>query len=93
MNPIVLPGQVFLHTALNEYVVVTDVKRGDISYKGLGLSGHNEIDLFLERFGPVNPVDLTEKEYTDLATLTPARLSIGWVKPEDWVDGEEDEEE
>lgn len=92
-TPIIIPGQVYLHPQLNEYLVVIKATRGDIQFKGPGFSGMNEVDLFLERFGPVDPNDLDDVEQAMLFALlnTPAKLSVGWVQPdEDDIDGEEE---
>jgi hypothetical protein len=90
-TPIIVPGQVYLHAEYNEYLVVTTANRGDIRFKGPGFSGVHDVELFLERFGPVDPVDLTPAEQTTLhGLLGDTRLSIGWVEPDD---AEYDEEE
>jgi hypothetical protein len=92
-TPIIIPGQVYLHPQLNEYLVVTRATRGDIQFKGPGFSGMNEVELFLERFGPVDPADLDEAECNALLVLlnTPCKLSVGWVQPdEDDIDGDDD---
>lgn len=89
-TPIIVAGQVYLHGELNEYLVVTKSTRGDIQFKGLGFGGMNDVDMFLERFGPVDPTDLTEEEAADLNALVPGiLLSTGWVQ----MDGDEDDEQ
>jgi hypothetical protein len=84
-TPIILPGQVYLHYSLNEYIVVTKSTRGDVRYRGKGFSGMNEVELFLERCGPVDPEDLTITETADLTALLsePGPLLIGWVTCDD----------
>lgn len=85
-TPIIIVGQVYLHLNLNEYVVVTKSTRGDIQFKGNGFGGMNEAELFLERFGPVDPSDLDETETAQLLKLLDrpgVPLSIGWVVQED----------
>jgi hypothetical protein len=91
-TPIIVQGQVYLHAGYNEYLVVVKVNRTDISFKGPGFSGMNEAELFLERFGPVDPVDLSADERTVLEALIPSSsiLSVGWVERDD--DDEDDEE-
>lgn len=81
---IIVPGQVYLHTEVNEYIVVTKVNRDTVFFKGPGLSGHNYIEVFIKRFQPVNPEDLTNDEYVVLSQLltTPTALSSGWVNDE-----------
>lgn len=91
-TPIIVQGQVYLHMTLNEYVVVTKATRGNIQFRGPGFNGMNEAELFLERFGPVDPTDLSEAEMAGLLKLLDkpgVPLSIGWVQ----VDGEEYEED
>lgn len=94
-TPIIVPGQVYLHTSLNEYAVVTKATRGDIQFKGNGFGGMNEVELFLERFGPVDPADLEEHEAAQLLKLLPenVKLSTGWVTPDDELDAEDDTDE
>lgn len=90
-TPIIVPGQVYLHPDLNEYLVVTKATRGDIQFKGPGFQGMNEVERFLERFGPVDPTDLDQAEATQLHEFLPntVKLSTGWVQPDD-DDGEEE---
>lgn len=90
---IIAPGQVYLHAEVNEYIVVTKVNRDTIFFKGPGLSGHNYSDVFISRFQPVNPHDLTADEYqllTDLLAV-PVSLSSGWVCECDDIDEDESE--
>lgn len=84
-TPIIAVGQVYLHNELNEYVVVTKSTRGDIQFKGIGFGGMNEIEKFLERFSPVDPIDLTVQETEVLVAILskPIPLSIGWVCTDD----------
>jgi hypothetical protein len=91
-TPIIIAGQVYLHPEQNEYLVVTKANRGDIRFKGPGFSGVHDVELFLERFGPVDPADLTEAEQALLLGLLGdgTKLSVGWVEPDD---AENDEEE
>jgi hypothetical protein len=90
-TPIISVGQVYLHADLNEYLVVTKSTRGLIQFKGTSFSGMNDVELFLERFGPVNPEDLLEEEATALKVLLPCGtdLLVGWVSQ----DGDEEFDE
>jgi len=95
-TPIIISGQVYLHTELNEYAVVTSSTRQMIRYAGVTdkggvFSGVNDAYIFLDRFEPVNPADLDDNEAKALLNLltSPMPLSIGWVSDE----GEDDEEE
>ena len=94
-TPIIVVGQVYLHNDLNEYAVVVKSTRQQIQYRGKTDSGQifgglNEAEVFLERFGPVDPADLTKEEVATLTSLLdkPMPLSIGWV----CIDDEEDDD-
>jgi succinate dehydrogenase flavin-adding protein (antitoxin of CptAB toxin-antitoxin module) len=91
-TPIIAPAQVYLHNEHNEYVVVTKVNRGDIQFRGNGFYGMNESELFLERFSPVDPADLTTDETNELTMFlaSPQPLLVGWVTPDDDEDDFED---
>jgi hypothetical protein len=87
-TPIIQVGQVYLHTENNEYVVITGVRRTNVYFSGHGFNGMNDVEIFLERCGPVDPVDLEDDEAIELRGLADQHeLLIGWVAPE------EDEEE
>lgn len=91
-TPIIVPGQVYLHGGYNEYLVVTKVNRTDVGFSGPGFSGMNDSELFLERFGPVDPVDLSADETLVLQGLSNDKpLCTGWVQPDD-DDGEDNED-
>lgn len=93
-TPIIVPGQVYLNPTVNEYLVVTKATRGDIQFRGPGFNGMNEVELFLDRFGPVDPNDLTVHETEMLLSLLNkpgVQLSIGWVSSEDDEFDEDDE--
>lgn len=89
-TPIIVPGQVYLHGGYNEYLVVTKVNRTDVGFSGPGFSGQHDAELFLERFGPVDPTDLSATEQIVLQGLltNDKPLSTGWVQPDD--DGEDE---
>ncbi len=92
-TPIIVPGQVYLSTEYNEYLVVVKAIKGDIQFRGTGFNGMHESELFLERFHPVNDADLSEHEREVLITLLDkpgVPLSTGWVAPAD-EDDEDDE--
>lgn len=96
-TPIIVQGQVYLPVDSNsrcyEYLVVSRVNRTNISFSGPGFSGMNEAELFLERFAPVDPVDLSADETAVLLSLLPegAVLRMGWVEPEG--DDDDDDQE
>jgi hypothetical protein len=90
-TPIIVPGQVFLHTNLNQYLVVVEARQGEIRFKGVGFAGMNDVSVFLERFEPVDPVDLLPHEAQELLTLVRpgVNLSVGWVT----MEGDDEEED
>ena len=79
MLAIVLPGQVYYHEQLNEYLVVTRANRGDISYSGPGFRGNMEVETFLSTFQPVDVDDLEEGEALTLVNLAGTQLKTGYV--------------
>lgn len=80
MNPIILPGQVYLHATHNEYVVVTQARRGDVTFEAKGLKGHLDVELFLSLCQPVDPADLTPIETALLIELLgEASLKVGYI--------------
>jgi hypothetical protein len=83
--PIILTGQVYLHPGYNEYLVVSQVTRTNIHFKGPGFNGMHDVETFLNRFGPVDPADLDDEEKLTLLYLIDAdtRLKIGWVQPDE----------
>jgi succinate dehydrogenase flavin-adding protein (antitoxin of CptAB toxin-antitoxin module) len=87
-TPIILAGQVYLHGELNQYLVVTKSNQGDIKFKGPGFTGVHDADIFLKRFGPVDPADLTATEKLELIALLdkPINLLVGWVRRDDEQD-------
>ena len=68
-TPIILAGQLYLNDFLNEYLIVTKSYRGQIGYAGKGFKGNLDSETFLERFLPVNPVDVDEPEIEFLVSL------------------------
>lgn len=92
-TPIITVGQVYLHPEHNEYLVVTKSNRGDIRFSGPGFLGACDVERFLERFGPVDPIDLTEDEHMSLLGLLDVggKLSTGWVEPDDDDEDGDDE--
>lgn len=69
--PLILAGQVYLNADLNEYLIVTSNNRGQIFYEGIGFKGQAEDMAFIERFGPVDPVDVEPDELEELLRSCP----------------------
>lgn len=81
-QPIILQGQVYFDDPKNLYLVVTKRQGEMISYSGNGFKGILEDEEFIERFQPVDPVDLSADETEELLTLCPpgVSLKIGFIK-------------
>jgi hypothetical protein len=74
---------VYLNEDLNEYLIVTRNVRGQISYEGFGFKGHAEDQSFIERFKPVNVLDIDEVEVQGLLSLCPDSVqeaSTGFIQ-------------
>lgn len=82
--PLILAGQVYLNDELNEYLIVTKSNRGQINYRGNGFCGQFEDHEFIEKFEPVNPVDIDEDELKDLLFMCPdgTEAKIGFIMEE-----------
>lgn len=80
--PMIRIGQLYLHEDLNEYIVITRTERGQVRYAGNGVNGHAEAITFLEKFQPVDPMDVEPQEIHDLLELCPigTRASTGYIK-------------
>jgi hypothetical protein len=81
-SPIILVGQVFLNEDANEYTVITNNNRGQLSFAGIGFKGQCEDVAFIERFPPVNPEDLDTMEYAEMLSFCPdgTLLSTGFIE-------------
>ena len=86
--PIILEGQVYFDDTSNTYLVVTKKVGEMVRYVGqrftgnLGYRGSMEDVDFIERFQPVDPVDLTDDEMGELLNLCPTvkNLRVGFIK-------------
>jgi hypothetical protein len=80
-SPLILVGQIYLNTEVQEYLVVTNNNRGQISYEGVGFKGQAEDLTFIERFGPVDPTDVDADELTELLAFCPSGTEalVGYV--------------
>lgn len=79
--PLITAGQLYLHGDLNEYMIVTQVRRGQVQYAGKGFHGHSEDQSFIERFEPVDPADVEPEEIQQLLNLCPpnTKPSTGFI--------------
>jgi hypothetical protein len=78
---IILAGQVFFDDEKNEYLVVKRKQGEVVCYNGRGFSGMLEDEIFLTKFQPVDPEDLTVAEADFLIGLCieGTTLKIGFI--------------
>lgn len=69
--PVITVGQLYLNEPLNEYLIVTKNNRGQVHYSGKNFKGHSEDQSFVERFKPVDPIDVDHNELQELLKLAP----------------------
>lgn len=79
---IILPGQLYLDEEKNRYLIVTKKHGEVVTYTGHGFRGMLEEEIFLNRFLPVDPVDVADEEINGLLDLCPPETSakIGFIK-------------
>jgi hypothetical protein len=79
---IILPGQLYLDEEKNAYLIVTKKHGEVVSYAGPGFRGMLEDDVFLNRFPPVDPEDVSAGELSGLLGLCPAGTTarVGFIK-------------
>lgn len=81
MSLAIFPGQVYLNTELNEYLIITKNKHSYISYSGIGFKGKAENFVFINKFEPVNPIDIDSSELDKLLKFCSKgiKASIGFL--------------
>jgi len=81
--PLILVGQIYLNQdpLVNEYLIVTNNNRGQISYEGVGFKGQSEDYTFIKRFGPVDPEDVDTPELQELLSFCPegTEALVGYI--------------
>lgn len=79
---IILPGQVYLDEEKNSYLIVQRRNGETVAYCGAGFKGMLEDEIFLDRFLPVDPVDVAENEIAELLDMCPPGTvaRIGFIK-------------
>ena len=89
-SPLIVAGQIYLHEALDEYLIVTKNNRGQIFFKGAGFGGQAEDQTFIDWFPPVDPEDVDPDEVVSLLELCPpgTTAKVGFI-----MDESTDEEE
>jgi hypothetical protein len=86
LMPIIIVGQVYLHSAYNEYLVVRKYYRGDVFFAGTGFVGKHDIENFIERVNPVDPEDLSQEEKDVLKSFLcsdTTELLVGWFESDE----------
>ena len=80
--PLIKVGQIYLHEALNEYLIVTQNNRGQVYFQGNGFRGQSEDYAFIERFPAVDPADVDDVEIEYLLTMCPegTEATVGFVE-------------
>jgi hypothetical protein len=79
---IILAGQVYFDDDKNDYLVVKRKQGEVVCYAGRGFRGMLEDEVFLQKFQPVDPEDLTVAEVEFLKDLLPTDtipLSTGFI--------------
>lgn len=87
-SPILLEGQVYYDVNSNSYLVITKRNGEMVKYEGqpyegnIGWRGNMEDIDFIERFQPVDPVDLTDEEAEQLLSFCDDKttLKIGYIQ-------------
>lgn len=79
---IILPGQLFLDEEKNSYLIVTKRNGETVTYEGSGFKGMLEDEVFLDRFLPVDPADVSVDEIAGLLEMCPTGTSVkvGFIK-------------
>lgn len=79
---LIAAGQTYLHQEMNEYVIVTKVTRGHVTYEGIGFRGMMDPYDFIEQFPPVDPTDIDFDEVQALLQLCPESVeeaTVGFI--------------
>lgn len=81
----IIPGQLYLHGPLNEYIIVRKNERGYIAYSTEhNTTGKAWIESFIEKYAPVDPADLSEFDLETLCSKAPGITpKIGWYPSDD----------
>lgn len=78
-------GMTFLHLGYNEYIIVTKVTRGHITYEGAGFKGMMDPYDFMEKYPAVDPTDIDSDEIQALLSKCPEDVleaTTGFIAPE-----------
>jgi hypothetical protein len=79
---IVLPGQLYLDEEKNRYLIVSARNGETITYRGHGFISMLEDSVFIDRFLPVDPVDVSAEELAVLVELAGNKVTpaVGFIK-------------
>lgn len=79
--PLITIGQLYLNEEVNDYLIVTGKAGDQISYAGKGFKGMCEDQTFIERFLPVDPLDVDQDELKYLVSLCSKEIEpkIGFI--------------
>jgi hypothetical protein len=79
---IILAGQLYLDEEKNTYLIVTKTKGEVISYQAPGFKGQLEVEVFLDRFLPVDPTDVSVDEISGLLEFCQPGIHarVGFIK-------------
>lgn len=80
MLPIILEGQMYYDEEKNDYLVVTKKNGESITYQGQGFKGMLEDEIFVSKFQPVDPLDLTKTESAYFKDLCNNELKTGFIQ-------------
>lgn len=80
--PIILSGQIYLDEEKNSYLIVVKKIGEVVSYTGHGFQGMLEDEVFLNRFLPVDPADISATELSELLSFCPSGTAarVGFIK-------------
>jgi len=75
-------GQIYLDEEKNTYVTVIRRRPDQVQYAGPGFRGQMDEEKFLNRFPPVDPVDVSQEELDYLISLCPpgTEAKVGYIK-------------
>jgi hypothetical protein len=83
-SPIILAGQLYLDEEKNCYIIVTRNNGGSVSYAGPGFRGMLDDEIFIDRFPPVDPSDVSVDEISGLLSLCVpgTEVKVGFIREE-----------
>jgi len=96
-SPLLLvAGQCYLHKEYNEYIILSKVNRGLVTFEGNGFRGVMDGYDFIEKFPPVDPTDIPFDEVQNLLNRCPETVEeaiTGFITEFEFDEKEEQEED